>query len=53
MLIMYIGWKLLKKTKVVKLSEMDLETDVHTIEEKVTEEAGWKNKLKNAVTWLF
>jgi AAT family amino acid transporter len=53
MLIMYVVWKLLKKTKIVKLSEMDLETDVYTVEEKVTEETGWKVKVKNVVTWLF
>lgn len=53
MLIMYVVWKLIKKTKIVKLSEMDLETDVYTVEEKVTEETGWKVKAKNVVTWLF
>lgn len=53
MLIMYVAWKLIKKTKIVKLSEMDLETDVYTVEEKVTEETGWKVKVKNVVTWLF
>ncbi|KIL96635.1 aat family amino acid transporter [Fusarium avenaceum] len=53
MLIMYVVWKLIKKTKIVKLSEMDLETDVYTVEEKVTEETGWKVKAKNVVSWLF
>ncbi|KAF5963676.1 amino acid transporter AAT family [Fusarium coicis] len=53
MLLMFVVWKLIKKTKFVGLSEMDLETDVYTIEEKVTEETGWKTKVKNVVTWLF
>lgn len=53
MLIMFVVWKLVKKTKIVKLNEMDLETDVHTVEEKVIEETGWKSKAKNIVTWLF
>jgi amino acid permease len=53
MLIMFVVWKLVKKTKIVKLNEMDLETDVYTVEEKVIEETGWKTKVKNVVTWLF
>jgi AAT family amino acid transporter len=53
MLLMFVVWKLIKKTKFVGLSEMDLETDVYTIEEKVTEETGWKTKVKDVVTWLF
>lgn len=53
MLIMYVVWKLLKKTKTVALSEMDLETDTYTADEKVIEETGWKAKVKNVVTWLF
>lgn len=31
MLVMYMGWKVLKRTKVVKLLEMDLETDTYTM----------------------
>ncbi|KAM0353070.1 hypothetical protein ACHAPU_001959 [Fusarium lateritium] len=53
MLIMYVVWKYLKKTKLVKLSEMDLETDVYTVEEKVIEETGWKAKGKSVIGWLF
>ena len=53
MLIMYLGWKFVKKTKTVKLEEMDLETDTYTIEEKVEEVTGWKGKVKNVITWLF
>ena len=30
MLVMYLGWKMLKRTKVVSLFEMDLETDTHS-----------------------
>lgn len=55
MAIMYVGWKLLKKTKIVKLEEMDLETDryhgdVHAGEEK---QKGWKGRAKGILTWLF
>lgn len=54
MLVMYLGWKFLKRTKFVRLEEMDLETDVHTAEEQVEEEEkGWKGKAKVAFGWLF
>ncbi|RSL42693.1 hypothetical protein CEP53_012049 [Fusarium sp. AF-6] len=53
MLIMYLGWKFVKKTKTVKLEEMDLVTDTYTVEEKGEEETGWKAKVKNVITWLF
>lgn len=29
MLVMYLGWKVLKRTKIVKSHEMDLETDTY------------------------
>ena len=54
MIIMFIAWKLIKKTKIVRLEDMDLQTDVHYAEH--TEEAkpkGWKTKLKHALVWLF
>ena len=33
MLVMYAGWKLLKRTKVVKLRDMDLVTDTYPAED--------------------
>jgi AAT family amino acid transporter len=54
MLIMFIGWKLLKKTKIVQLEDMDLHTDVHYADStKETKATGWKAKLKHALVWLF
>lgn len=55
MLVMFVVWKLVKRTKFVKLSEMDLETDVYTEadEEKELEEKGWKRRVKGVMTWLF
>ncbi|UKZ84375.1 uncharacterized protein TrAFT101_000286 [Trichoderma asperellum] len=55
MLVMYLGWKFIKRTKFVRLEDMDLETDVHTAEEQVEEEEekGWKAKAKRAYEWLF
>ncbi|KAK1845555.1 amino acid permease [Colletotrichum chrysophilum] len=41
MLVMIIGWKLYKKTKLISLSEMDLETDRYTPETD-TEKRGWR-----------
>lgn len=55
MLVMYLGWKFIKRTKFVRLEDMDLETDVHTAEEQEVEEEekGWKAKAKRAYEWLF
>ncbi|KHN93801.1 amino acid permease [Metarhizium album ARSEF 1941] len=54
MLIMYVVWKLVKKTKWVKLEHMDLVTDVHTSdEEPVMEKKGWQSKAKRVLNWLF
>ncbi|KAH6607032.1 aat family amino acid transporter [Trichoderma cornu-damae] len=53
MLVMYLGWKIFKRTKFVRLEDMDLETDVHTAEERVQEEKGWKAKAKSILAWIF
>ncbi|OAQ66497.1 amino acid permease [Pochonia chlamydosporia 170] len=54
MLIMYVGWKLVKKTKWVKLDEMDLVTDVHTADDGEPEKTkGWQSKTKRVLNWLF
>lgn len=53
MLIMYLAWKFIKKTKTVKLAEMDLVTDTYTIEVKVEEKTGWKASAKSIIAWLF
>ncbi|KAF4585964.1 amino acid permease [Ophiocordyceps camponoti-floridani] len=51
MLVMYLSWKGWRRTKVVSLAEMDLETDVHTADEdRVDDKAGhW---AKRVATWL-
>jgi AAT family amino acid transporter len=58
MAVMYIGWKLLKKTKIVSLEEMDLVTDVYEGAglrdyEEGKDDKGWKAKGKNIISWLF
>jgi amino acid transporter, AAT family len=54
MLIMFVAWKLIKKTKVVKLTEMDLVTDVHTADElKPKVRKGALAKGKSFLNWLF
>jgi AAT family amino acid transporter len=68
MLVMFIAWKVIKKTKWVKLEEMDLVTDRFdagmTLEEREkalvaakmgqwSAEDGWKGKLKCVGQWLF
>ena len=57
MLVMYVGWKLLKRSKIVKLREMDLETDVYVATDEdrsdIEDIKSWKGKTKRVVRWLF
>ena len=55
MLVMYLGWKAIKRTKVVRADEMDLETDTHTIEEVGDERKrrGWREKGYNIWRWIL
>jgi AAT family amino acid transporter len=57
MLVMYVGWKLLKRSRIVKLREMDLETDVYVVTREdrsdMEDVKTWKGKTKRAVRWLF
>ena len=57
MLIMYVGWKLLKRTKLVRLEVMDLETDVHKVGEEDLRESekdkGLKGKIRTVLRWIF
>ncbi|KAF1917590.1 tryptophan permease [Ampelomyces quisqualis] len=50
--LMIIGWKLVKRTKLHKASEMDVETDVYTKEDREPEETSWKSKGKRIGTWF-
>jgi AAT family amino acid transporter len=54
MLIMYVAWKLIKRTKVVRLEDMDLETDrYHDDSESHKVQGGWKSKARGALNWIF
>jgi len=57
MLIMYVGWKLLKKTKIVGYAEMDLETDVYVPTEedlKALElEKTPRGRVMTVLRWIF
>ena len=57
MLVMYIGWKILKRSKIVKLRDMDLDTDVYVVtaddRSDIEDVKTWKGKLKRAVRWVF
>lgn len=55
MLVMFVGWKLIKRTKWVRLDEMDLVTDVYTAndEEIDHDEKTTKGRFKRALNWLF
>lgn len=55
MLAMFVGWKLLKRTKFVKLHEMDLETDTYPADrvDPKQEKSGWKQKAYHIWRWIL
>lgn len=57
MLVMCLGWKLWKKTKLVSLNEMDLETDAHRMSEEDLEEIAnektVKGRVGSVVRWIL
>ncbi|KAL8731090.1 MAG: hypothetical protein Q9166_003618 [cf. Caloplaca sp. 2 TL-2023] len=55
MLVMYVGWKLLKRTKLVKLQEMDLETDTYPADALNAKQGKsvWKEKAYNIWRWVL
>jgi amino acid transporter, AAT family len=50
--LMYIVWKLIKRTKFVRASEMDLVTDVYTKDDVEPEKGGWKSRGKRFASWF-
>lgn len=57
MLVMYLGWKFLKRSKIIRLADMDLETDVYEVQpgeiDDEDESRGWKGKVKTFIRWIF
>jgi AAT family amino acid transporter len=57
MLVMIVAWKVLKRTKLVGLDEMDLETDVYVISEDDKREAeherSTRGRAEGVLRWLF
>jgi AAT family amino acid transporter len=57
MLVMYVGWKLLKRSKIVGLAKMDLGTDVYVVtaddRTDIEDIRNWKGKAKRGLRWLF
>lgn len=58
MIVMYLGWKTWKRSRIVKLSEMDLETDVYEMapgekQQIEVEDRGWRGKSYMVIRWLF
>ncbi|KAL9605892.1 MAG: hypothetical protein Q9179_000913 [Wetmoreana sp. 5 TL-2023] len=56
MLIMYIAWKLLKRTMIVRLLDMDLETDTYpaeTIDPAADEKGGWRRRAYDIWRWVL
>ena len=57
MLVMYVGWKALKRTKIVKLHEMDLETDTYPADKLDPlfghQTSSWKERAYNIWRWIL
>jgi AAT family amino acid transporter len=58
LLLMYVAWKLIKRTKVVSLDEMDLETDryIREADPQAGEgrfDKGAAGKAKRILAWIF
>lgn len=53
-LLVYVGWKSLKRTKIVKLEEVDLETDARAagVDGRPLLKS-WSKKAWNVLPWLF
>lgn len=49
---MFVVWKLIKRTKFKRASEMDLVTDVYTKDDIEPEEGGWSGRAKRIGGWL-
>jgi AAT family amino acid transporter len=53
MLVMFLGWKWWKKTTVVALERMDLETDTHSADEVVLPQSSTMSRLQRLRNWLL
>lgn len=55
MLVMYLGWKVVKRTEVVELRQMDLETDTYSAErlDPELEESPWRRKAYDVWRWIL
>ncbi|KOS18749.1 putative amino-acid permease [Escovopsis weberi] len=53
MLLMFVAWKVWKRTKLVSLADMDLVSDVFTKDDIEPEKQAWRGKLKEYFTWLL
>jgi AAT family amino acid transporter len=57
MLVMYLGWKFLKKTKIVSYEKMDLDTDVYVVGEddfkEMEREKSARGKVESVIRWIF
>ena len=57
MLVMFLGWKFLKRTRLVRLHDMDLETDTYQADridkETDADKKAWKQKGYNIWRWIL
>lgn len=57
MLLMFVGWKLYKRTKLVSYADMDLETDVYVMDEDdvaaMQKEKTARGRVEKVLRWIF
>ena len=55
MLVMYLGWKTFKRTKIVRLLDMDLETDTYPADmiDHEAEKSVWKERAYDIWRWIL
>lgn len=57
MLVMYVGWKVYKRTRIVPYEEMDLETDVYVVDEhdlaETEREKSARGRVERVLRWIF
>lgn len=57
MFVMYVGWKIIKRTRIVRLDEMDLVTDVYQVSEEdqreIEKEKSARGRVERVLRWIF
>ncbi|KAE8454116.1 hypothetical protein EG329_005040 [Mollisiaceae sp. DMI_Dod_QoI] len=57
MLVMYVGWKIFKRTRIERVQTMDLDTDVYVVGEEdlgaIESEKSARGRVETVLRWIF